>query len=59
MGFSIDKLKIGQHVYQKRGRNYRIYVKSSENSLDSLPNEVFFTREDARKRVYELNGWKE
>ena len=55
MGFSIDKLKIGQHVYLKRGRNYRIYVKSSENSLYSLPNEVFFTREDARKRVYELN----
>lgn len=59
MEFSIDNLKIGQYIYQKRGRNYRIYVKSGKNRLTPLVDETFLNREEARKRVYELNGWKE
>lgn len=56
-------MKVGDFFYLPRGRFYRIYryIESiSEKGTESIPvqNEPFYSsQEEARKRVYELNGW--
>ena len=52
--------KIGQYEYDRRGRGFRIYrVDSvSENGYTaSATGEFYFNREEARRRVWQLNGW--
>lgn len=55
-------LKVGQYMYKPHGSQYRIYRCDFNNGVNSSYEEVmsepFFTNpEEARKRVYELNGW--
>ena len=57
------KPKVGQCYYAPRGRAFRIYrydyVGETTSSASPLPNEpYYYNREEARKRVYELNGWR-
>jgi len=58
MSLLVNSLKVGQYMYQRHRNGFRIFKKTSETSFDSISDEIFFSREDARKRVYELNGWK-
>lgn len=56
-------LKAGQYMYKLHGSQYRIYQCDFNNGVNSsyieVVSEPFFTNpEDARKRVYELNGWE-
>lgn len=53
-----DKIKIGQYIYQRRGRWYQVCQKTAESVYISISNEVYPCLEKARKRVFELNGWK-
>lgn len=46
-----------------RGRVFRIYrydfVSATASTLAAVPEEpVYYDREEARRRVYELNGWR-
>lgn len=55
-------MKKGEYSYSPHGRQFRIYIctQSDEHGSMSSPvrTEPFFNdREQARKRVYELNGW--
>lgn len=55
--------KVGQYHYEPRGRGFRIYryyaVTESSCAAYPVPDEpIYRNREEARKRVYELNGWK-
>lgn len=55
-------MKKGQYHYTPCGRQFRIYIctEANEQGNSSSPvySEPFFNdREQARKRVYELNGW--
>lgn len=57
------KAKVGQYYYTPRGRFFRIYRYDSVTDTGSTASPVqaeplFSDREQARKRVYELNGWK-
>lgn len=53
-------IKTGQYFYAIRGTNYRIYRKESNTDASLVIGEpVCFTQQEARKRVYELNGWKQ
>ncbi len=57
------KPKTGQYYYTPCGSSFRIYrydhVSGHGGSASPVSEEpVFYNREDARKRVYELNGWK-
>lgn len=56
------RLKKGEYHYARRGQVFRIYVcvESTPESEVSRPagDEDYFDREEARRRVYELNGWK-
>ena len=59
----IMKPKVGQCYYAPRGRAFRIYrydyVDAKTASASPLPDEpYYYNREEARKRVYELNGWR-
>lgn len=54
--------KTGQYYYTLRGRFFRIYRYDSVTGTGSIASPVqeeplFSDREQARKRVYELNGW--
>lgn len=55
-------MKIGEYSYTPYGRSFRIYVCtyiSNGGSQHSPADEpLYHNREEARKRVYELNGWK-
>lgn len=56
------KPKVGQYFYIPRGQCFRIYrydsVTASGTTASPVPDEPsFYNREEARKRVYELNGW--
>lgn len=56
-------MKKGEYSYHPYGRHFRIYVCIYADGLtttsDPVPGEPLYTdREEARKRVYELNGWK-
>lgn len=55
--------KIGQYYYIIRGRSWRIYRYTHVSDTGAVASPVaeepvFFNKEDARRRVYELNGWK-
>ena len=57
------KPKVGQCFYERRFKTFRIYrydhVTEHGGSASPLPDEpAYDDREEARKRVYQLNGWK-
>ena len=57
------KPQVGQYHYSPHGRGFRIYrypeVTDNFQSASPVLNEpIFYDREKAKKRVYELNGWK-
>lgn len=57
------KAKLGQYYYTPRGNGWRIYrythVSDTGFSGSAVTDEpTYFNREEAKKRVYELNGWK-
>ena len=46
-------------MYRPHRRCWRVYLKVAEGRLEQVISEPdYFTREEARKRVYELNGWR-
>ena len=52
--------KKGIYYYAPYGKGYRIYQYThvNENGSESeATNEIYWAREQARARVYELNGW--
>lgn len=56
------KPKVGQYYYAPHGRFFHIYrwecVTETGGAASPVPDEPrFINREEARKRVYELNGW--
>lgn len=62
MSASQHTLKIGQYYYAPRGPYFRIYrcTHVSESGFSATPvstEPAFRNREDARRRVYSLNGW--
>lgn len=55
-------MKTGEYYYTLSGREYRIYrydmVDETGSIASPVPNEPhYYNEEDARRRVYELNGW--
>ena len=55
--------KVGMCFYTRRGTGWCIYrytmVNGTASCADPLPDEpIYFDREEARKRVYQLNGWR-
>lgn len=55
-------MKIGEYEYVPHGSGYRIYMCDFNNGRFEMSGPVrgepiYFNKEDARKRVYELNGW--
>ena len=56
-------MKVGEYEYRPRGRDFRIYRCDYADGRITIANPVYNEpfyrdREAARKRVYELNGWK-
>lgn len=56
------KPKVGLYHYERRGRGYRIYRYTyvDENTASAavvVGEPEFSDPEQARRRVYELNGW--
>lgn len=54
--------KLGEYYYTPKGRHFAIYVVDSVSNgvTTGRPAEgekLYYDREEARKRVYELNGW--
>lgn len=52
--------KVGQYFYAPRRNRFAIYqtVSVSDNVIIDQPtDEEYATREEAKRRVYELNGW--
>lgn len=62
MGNIKRNIRPGQCYYEPYGRGFRIY-RCEENFGEyfyatPLPDEpIYYNREEAKKRVYELNGW--
>ena len=57
------KPKVGQCYYALHGRGYRIYrydyVGETVSTAAPVSDEpIYWDKEEARKRVYELNGWR-
>lgn len=57
------KSRVGQYYYVLHRGRFVIYICTYDDGNTSTGERVsqeplFFNREDARKRVYELNGWK-
>ena len=57
------KPKVGQYCYDRRDHAFRIYRYISVTETGSVASPVqgekaYFDSEEARKRVYELNGWR-
>ncbi len=55
--------KVGQYSYEIHGRAFRIYIctlvtATGSQALPVYEEPFFYNEEEARKRVYELNGWK-
>lgn len=55
-------MKQGEYSYQPDGRHFRIYictyVDGRSTTSDPVREEPLYTdREEARRRVYQLNGW--
>jgi hypothetical protein len=56
-------MRVGEYEYRPHGRDFRIYrcdySDGKTTTANPVYNEPFYRdREAARKRVYELNGWK-
>ena len=56
------KPRPGQYFYTPRGRGFRIYrydyVSPTATTAQPVPSEpMFFKREEAWRRVCQLNGW--
>lgn len=52
--------KVGQYEYGRRGRCFKIYRVESVNEngyIASSIGELYSDREEARRRVWALNGW--
>lgn len=48
-----------KYSYRKRGRRWIVYENEyTESTCSGTPIEEYRTPEEARKRVYELNGWR-
>ena len=57
------KPQVGQYHYTPHGRGFRIYrytevTDSFQSASPVLSEPIFYDREKAKKRVYELNGLK-
>lgn len=53
------EIKTGQYMYRPHRRCWRVYLKVAEGRLEQVISEPdYFSREEARRRVYELNGWR-
>lgn len=57
------KPKVGEYYYLPHGRGFRIYrydevTETGFVASPAMDEETLFSRDEARKRVYELNGWK-
>lgn len=53
-------IKKGQYFYSLRGSFYEIYrctASDNQGRAGEKINESFLNPEEARRRVYELNGW--
>ena len=56
------KPKVGEYSYRLDGRNFRIqicdYSQGGVTTFSPVRDEPLYNdREEARRRVYELNGW--
>lgn len=49
--------RVGEYFYVTRRRKFVIYHQDTEN-IASPTGEVFFNVNAAKRRVYNLNGWK-
>lgn len=57
------KAKTGMYFYARCGRGFQIYRYDSVTERGTAASPLrgephYYNREEARKRVYELNGWK-
>lgn len=57
------KPEVGEYFYMPFGQAFRIYrydfVGKTTSSAEPVSDEPYYRNsEDARKRVYELNGWR-
>lgn len=57
------KYKIGQYTYFRRGNVFRIFrcssVSANGAAFDLVKEENDYAQaQDARRRIYELNGWR-
>ena len=54
----INPTEVSPYFYAPRGRGFRIYRRESRSSAIPMPDEpIYLNREQARRRVYQLNGW--
>ena len=53
----MNRPKVGEYFYTPRRNSFSIYHQDTESTA-SPTGETFRDRESARKRVYELNGWR-
>lgn len=53
----MDSLKVGEYMYKRYHNGFKIFKKEADGVFGSCEGEYYTTREEARKRVYELNGW--
>lgn len=53
----MNRPKVGEYFYTPRRSSFSIYHQDTESTA-SPTGETFHDRETARKRVYELNGWR-
>ncbi len=53
-------LSPGTYHYDRRGNNFVIYRRNNDGCTSSrvVSEPPYTSREEARKRVYALNGWK-
>lgn len=64
MGNIKNNIKPGQYYYEPYGARFRIYRCEENTSRNFYARPVeseptYHDREAARRRVYELNGWKQ
>lgn len=57
MAMLMDSLKVGEYMYKRYHNGFKIFKKEADGVFGSCEGEYYTTREEARKRVYELNGW--
>lgn len=61
-GYNYRDRKEGEYYYEPYGRRFQLYrvvsVHDGYMSAEKVFGEWFGTREEAKARVYELNGWR-